>query len=70
MQGVSRNLRPIHFRVILADDDQRVSALKAKFKQAHAKIDGLLVNFIPGIFLPDAVAFLALSDIFPELVDA
>ena len=60
MQRVGGDLRPIHFRVILADNHHRIAGLQSELEQAHAKADGMLINLVPSVFLPDAITFFAL----------
>ena len=70
VQGMRRDLRPIHLRVVFADDDQRVARLETQLVQAQAEVDDLLINFIPTVFLPDAVALFALRYGIAQFMDA
>ena len=70
MQSMGGDLRPVHLWVVLADDEQGGLWLETQVQQTEGKIHDLDIDLIPGIFLPDAIAFFALGDSVAQFGDA
>ena len=69
-QGMRGDLRPVHLRVVLADDRQRFARAQPQLEQPQREVHHLLVDFVPGVFLPNAVALLALRHFAAQLGNA
>ena len=69
-QSVRGDLRPVHLRVVLADDRQRVARGQPQLEQPHREVHHLIVDLVPAVFLPDAVTLLALRNSIARLGNA